>query len=112
LKNPANLEICLHCNLIGILELLDSDYVVWHFQDPTTEFLKDSTIKGYRDMYQKVMENNWSYDLSRFGIDEMFDMYFAGNSSFYLTQYRYSFFLKQRVEKGLPRNMMIFKVVY
>ena len=90
-------------------ELLDSSLEVYHFLDPTTEALKASPIQANKDMVNKAFENGWTYDLTT--VEEKLEIYAAGNASFYLTKYRYSYFLATRIKNGLPRNMQMFKVL-
>ena len=91
---------------------MESDLDVWHFGDLTFEYLGSHPKKIHRDMYLRANENHWVFNATYSSVKRMTNILYAGKSSFYLTNTKYNFHLRKRLEMGLPKNMNIFKVSY
>ena len=70
-----------------VRELIDSDYINFHFDDERTHMLKNSPREEYREMYRKITRNNWIVDTTN--LQEARKYYLAGTQSFQVKSYNY-----------------------
>ena len=68
-----------------VRELIDSDYINWHFAGEITQMLKDSPGEEYREMYEKATKYDWIVDNNR--MDQTRRDYLAGTQSFQVKSY-------------------------
>ena len=84
-----------------IRELIDSDYINYHFDGEITDMLKDSPGQEYREMYEKASKNDWIVDNSR--MDQVRKDYLAGKESFQVKSPNYKWLNSAMIKKtGKP----------
>ena len=83
-----------------ISELVDSGIPSYHFKDANFYSLETAASKGYREMYQKVMENEeeWLFDFMR--VRELQLQYLQGKNSYFVPDTQYSFMSAFQIKTG------------
>ena len=82
------------------LELLDSGIPSYHYKDAVFYSLEKAANKAYREMYQKVMENEEEllFDVTR--AREMRLLYLKGKGSYFSPDFQYFFLSAFQIKTG------------
>ena len=84
-----------------VKELLESNHRHIHFAGEVTESLKNSSRQEYRDMYEKIKQNDWIVDMSR--LNETRQDFEAGIGSYMVKTYTIYFINSVAIKKtGKP----------